>query len=430
MIFSTTGEVIYEETSANGNPRNAENAKYFKINLVGTNVACQDAITWGDNNELLVVGCISRNIMASSNTIWIQILDRKTFTPQGDVLKVDLAADSDFRIFNQLVLTEVYDTDAKGNKVPYLMLADKGKSNKNNVEGVNADIIRDNTHFLIFQYLENAFSLENEFAISAGTTNVFDFIQNYFWYNGELVVVSKMNGNPSLQISICDFTVSMEKKNDIQVISCNDSANPLGILNGYAAQIPDSQLWSFVDVDDTKNVLKVTVVNTNNKIATPQVWTTLNSLDNVPVPDDFIHKWIRYVQGNEKHLVIQYTSMDGQLLPAATKDSDLQFIDFGNKSNPNPIFPGWSGNIHSNNLYYVLVDYAYYAVARISGPWWKVTGNQLSPRIDNTVTFTVQEAGVNTVSIVASMFQSSGNGKTVQIDWNPPYLDVHQNSHL
>jgi hypothetical protein len=54
-------------------------------------------------------------------------------------------------------------------------------------------------------------------------------------------------------------------------------------------------------------------------------------------------------------------------------------------------------------------------------------GQEFFTDINNELTFTVTEEGSNTVSVSANIFQTSG-GKQVQLDWKPPYLDIHQNS--
>jgi hypothetical protein len=68
--FSTDGTLVYIETGANGSPRSTS-PRYLKLPFVGSKIVCQDAIPWGDEDELLVVACISVNVMASSNTIWL-----------------------------------------------------------------------------------------------------------------------------------------------------------------------------------------------------------------------------------------------------------------------------------------------------------------------------------------------------------------------
>lgn len=117
--------------------------------------------------------------------------------------------------------------------------------------------------------------------------------------------------------------------------------------------------------------------------------------------------------------------MDGTVIPAASKDSDATIITFDNSKNVT--YPGWSVNVHSSNLYYVKVDGSNYAVSRLSGPWWYVTGDQLNILVDNVVSITASEPGVNSVTVSCTMYQSTNSGG-FGFDWSPPYLDVHQNS--
>lgn len=283
VIISDSGEVIYEETSANGYPRNADEAtvKSFKLKFWGPKIACQDVIPWGDNKELLVIGCISRDVKTTAITIWIQIVDRKTFTPQGDATVETFSVDSDFRIFNQIKLLEIYDTTEAGTIVPFLAITDKGKSNKDPVPPVteqsNPAIILDNTHFIVFDLAQSGkFELNGEYLVSSGGANPFEYIQNYFWQHGELIVVSKLTNVNILQISVCNFKVSMTKNDDITTIDCKGSAAPTAISTGYVSQIEGSSLWATVDLK-SPTTIDVQVINTNGQVENPQAWTVLNT---------------------------------------------------------------------------------------------------------------------------------------------------------
>jgi hypothetical protein len=84
--------------------------------------------------------------------------------------------------------------------------------------------------------------------------------------------------------------------------------------------------------------------------------------------------------------------------------------------------------VHDNNIYYALIDSATVAVARISGAWWKVSGDELGVQITNEVTLSCQEPGANTVSITAVIRQGL-KPYTIDIsNWTPPYMDMFQNS--
>mgnify|MGYP000001616679 CR=1 FL=1 len=102
LIFTDTGKVVYEETSANGFPYNSDpdKVKVFDTKLIGSKIACQDGIRWGNNDEQLVIGCISKDVITSDMTIYLQILDRATFAAVGDMISQKFDANSDFRIFN------------------------------------------------------------------------------------------------------------------------------------------------------------------------------------------------------------------------------------------------------------------------------------------------------------------------------------------
>jgi len=71
IIITEQGKIIYEESSANGYPRNFKDPKIYQIETLGKKFACHDAITWGDNDSQLVIGCISRDTVSASSTIWI-----------------------------------------------------------------------------------------------------------------------------------------------------------------------------------------------------------------------------------------------------------------------------------------------------------------------------------------------------------------------
>jgi hypothetical protein len=168
IVITDDGKLIYEETAANGQPRNLEKPKTFDLTFFGAKVACQDVITWGEDKELLVVGCISRNVQASSNTIWIQILDRKTFTAHSDVFKYELAEGSDFRIFNKLNLLEGWIASQKGAAIPYLLVTDMGKSNTQHEDKIiiiddEDAVVKNNSHFLVFDLHEDQFEFLQEF---------------------------------------------------------------------------------------------------------------------------------------------------------------------------------------------------------------------------------------------------------------------------
>jgi len=47
--------------------------------------------------------------------------------------------------------------------------------------------------------------------------------------------------------------------------------------------------------------------------------------------------------------------------------------------------------------------------------------------MDNVVSFTASEPGVNSVTVSCTFYQAVAS-QGFEFDWNPPYLDVHQNS--
>jgi hypothetical protein len=175
VIITDDGKVVYEETSANGFPRNMDSPKVFKLSFWGANIACHDVIPWGEDMSLLVIGCISRNPLTADNTLWLQIVTRKDFTA-GNLTSYKLTADSDFRVFNKLSLLEVWGNPAKGASIPYLVVHDQGKSHyipptpeKDNVK----DIARDNTRFLLFDVVENELTYLNEYYVDGGDVTPF-----------------------------------------------------------------------------------------------------------------------------------------------------------------------------------------------------------------------------------------------------------------
>ena len=286
VIFSQTGTLLYIDTAANGSPRPTKEPKILKLDFFGSNTSCQDVIPWGDNDELLVVGCVSKQAKAGTHTIWIQTVDRLTFKGVGKVLTYTLAADSDFRIFNKINLVKLIGTGAKGKMIPYLAVTDMGKSNKTKTDDkdeiiiiidsddddVNPAVIKDNSHFLLFSYLNEEFEFDEEVKVTAGGKNTFDYVYEYFWFNNALVVTSKLKGVDVIQVSHCDFKIT-NKVNDIVTIDCDGSAAPTGISIGYFTQLAGNEdLWVAVDLSSVKTV-DLQIVNVNNQIDNPQSWT-------------------------------------------------------------------------------------------------------------------------------------------------------------
>lgn len=427
MIFTDSGKVVYEETSANGFPYNAdpENVKVFDTKLIGQKIACQDGIRWGDNDELLVIGCISRDVIANDMTIYLQIVDRKTLNPVGDLISKKFDVNSDFRIFNQMNLLRIWALDAKQNRIPYLLITDKGNSNKNPDTDAPSAIVRDNTHFLAYSMVDTVLTFDAEYYIVRGE-KTFDWVQNYFWEDGNFIVISKADGLPNYLIGQCNFVPAITRNDPEPVkIDCGNKEASTGFTTGFIEKMDGGELWAQVKLNDDKTTIDLTIFNPNHSYDNPSVWTQLNKMQGINLPDDAVHKWIRRIQGTQNQVIIQYTSMDGQNIPAATKDSDATLVTFNNSKATT--HPGWSVNVHSSNLYYVKVDGSEYAVARISGPWWFVTGDQLNANMDNVVSFTASEAGVNSVTVSATFYQAVASAG-FDFDWNPPYLDVHQNS--
>ena len=426
LIFTDSGKVVYEETSATGFPYNAEpeKVKVFDTKLIGSKIACQDGIRWGNTDDQLVIACISKDVIVNDMTIYLQILDRATFMPVGDLISQKFGADSDFRIFNQINLIRVWVKDAKMNYVPYLLVTDKGNSNKNPDPVENPVVVRDNTHFQVFSIVDSVLTWDNEYYIVRGE-KTFDWVQNYFFEDEKLIVISKFDSLPNYQISQCTFVPQMKSSNDYAKIDCGNAEASLGFTTGYVEKMDGEETWAQIKLNDDNTTIDLTIFNPNHSYDNPQVWSQLNQMKGIKLPDDALHKWIRRIQGTQSQVIIQYTSMDGQTVPAATKDSDATLITFYNGNATN--HPGWSVNIHSSNLYYVKVDAAEYSVARISGPWWFVTGDKLNTNMDNVVSFTASEPGVNSVTVSCTFYQAVAS-QGFEFDWNPPYLDVHQNS--
>lgn len=119
--------------------------------------------------------------------------------------------------------------------------------------------------------------------------------------------------------------------------------------------------------------------------------------------------------------------MDAVLIPAATLDTDTILVAFDlNVANTHP---GWSANVHDNNIYYTLIGTSSIAVSRISGPWWMVNGSDIGQGTTNLINISCSETGANTVSITAYLRQASAP-YSINLDWSPPYMDIFQNSFM
>jgi len=111
VIVNESGEIIYEEITSDGRPKNFSTPLKFQVEFVGDNVTCQDVITWGEDKSLLVVGCVSRNPLGTDFKIFIQIINRATMTKHSDIVTKTIDNDSGFRIFNKLKLIEVPESE-------------------------------------------------------------------------------------------------------------------------------------------------------------------------------------------------------------------------------------------------------------------------------------------------------------------------------
>lgn len=248
LIFTDKGKVIYEETSASGFPYNAspDKVKVFDTKLLGGKTACQDGIRWGEHGEQLLIGCISRDVLVNAMTVFLQIIDRATFAPVGNMISQVFNADSDFRIFNQLNLIRIWVADAQMKQVPYLLVTDKGRSNKNPTaqEGENQLVVRDNTHFQVFSLVDTILTYDNEYYIVRGD-KTFDWVQNYFYEDGKLIVISKVDNIDTYQISQCDFKPQVDKANPANVkVDCGTSQAPLGFSTGYVEKMDGEEIWA------------------------------------------------------------------------------------------------------------------------------------------------------------------------------------------
>jgi hypothetical protein len=453
VIISQDGKIVYEETSANGSPRNYENPKTFNLKLIGDKYACHDVIPWGDDLSKLVVACISRNVMTAENTIWIQILNRSDMTAVGDVYKYTLSVDDSFRVFNRIGLLQVMD-----NGKPYLVVHDQGKSHyvppssSSTSTEVSNDyvpngftsmmkyffeeteqkqvkaIVRNNTNFLVFKLSSDQFAYNNEYQVKSGDTQAFSQVLEYNWFGGHFVVTSQLKTGGTINIAVCDLKIVDTTSTDVQVIDCDKAPAATKVTDGFVGQIIGSQFWANVFYNEDGKTMKVEIWNTHGNIKSVGQWDLLHSMDKIAVPEGIAHKWIRGVQGNSHNIVIKFTSLDETTLPAATADSDSIVISW--ELNVANNHPGWSANVHDNNVYYGVVTKTSIYVARLSGAWWMASGSDFGAQLTNEVSFTCEDPGSNSVTIIATIHQASGSKKIDLGGWKPPYLDIHQDSLL
>lgn len=248
LIFTDSGKVVYEETSANGYPYNAEpeKVKFFDTKLIGNKIACQDGIRWGNNDEQLVIGCISRDTQLNDMTIYLQVLDRASFQPVGPMISKLFGSDSDFRIFNQMNLLRIWVLDAQQNPVPYLLITDKGNSNKNpdQIQNLPAAIVRDNTHFIAFAMVDTVLTFDREYYIVRGE-KTFDWVQNYFWEDGNFIVISKADGKPNYMISQCSFVPAFGRNDpEPAKIDCGNKEASIGFTTGFVEKMDGGETWA------------------------------------------------------------------------------------------------------------------------------------------------------------------------------------------
>ena len=349
MILSQDGKVVYEETGPNGHPRGASDAKVVDLTkVIGTNVACHDVIPWGDDLGTLVVACMGKRTIDKETSIWLQFVDRKTFDLL-ELTKYNLTKDSDFRIFNRISLIEVYAKNDKGKNMPYLIVHDSGKnhyiepSSERSTTRVNAkieennlftplmkyffdeqpqeqmpeasnDVVRDNSHFLVFHVEGEKFAIVNEFYVTGGTKTKFSQVFDYFWTQDKFIVTSFNEGDKThYYLNSCEFKVGnveeVKASNAAVEVNCNDSTVSTGDTNGYVGQMIGSQLWVYIHY--AKGKIDLEVFNTLNNVMEPSKWLSVNNIHSVKQPTDFAGKWVRGVQGNANHVVVKYTSIVG-----------------------------------------------------------------------------------------------------------------------
>ena len=59
VVIAQEGNLVYQETGVNGSIQQGGEPKSYKIQLLGSNAKCQDAISFGYKESYMVVGCVA-----------------------------------------------------------------------------------------------------------------------------------------------------------------------------------------------------------------------------------------------------------------------------------------------------------------------------------------------------------------------------------
>jgi len=103
----------------------------------------------------------------------------------------------------------------------------------------------------------------------------------------------------------------MKSSNDYAKIDCGNAEASLGFTTGYVEKMDGEETWAQIKLNDDNTTIDLTIFNPNHSYDNPQVWSQLNQMKGIKLPDDALHKWIRRIQGTQSQVIIQYTSMDG-----------------------------------------------------------------------------------------------------------------------
>jgi len=208
-------------------------------------------------------------VVLNDMTIYLQVLDRSTLNPVGNLISKKFDVNSDFRIFNQMNLLRIWVLDAKQNRVPYLLITDKGNSNKNPDTDVPSAIVRDNTHFIAYAIVDTVLTFDAEYYIVRGE-KTFDWVQNYFWEDGNFIVISKADGLPNYNIGQCNFVPAVTRNDPEPVkIDCGNKEASTGFTTGFVEKMDGGELWAQVKLNDDKTTIDLTIFNPNHSYDNP-----------------------------------------------------------------------------------------------------------------------------------------------------------------
>lgn len=450
IIFGADGTLIYQQTGVNGSMSSQEDIKHYKLSFFGNNVKCHDAIAFGHNQSQLIVGCVSANAGTGEQTLWLQILDRDSFTPIGDATLHVLNKDTtDFRVMSKLTLRTVYLKAKDGSYHDYVLLYDQQRQHViPQSEGENLPP-RNNEIALLFQVVEGA-ELEKEYELtfkhSEDPNQDFTTIYDFFWHNDEFALTTRLyrpDGSGGrvidevLYVTPCELKFDELEKaakssNDDKwiplTLNCDGASAPTGIMDGHVTQMTGSSLWAIVDFKDLAGSgrFDVGIYKLNGAIDLFFSWERLNQYENIEAPKtgNFIeNNWLRGVQGNESNFVLKWAGYSEVIFPHTNSDSFSTLIseEYGKTDS----YPGWSANVHNGFYYLYYLESRHFAVVRIAGLWWYANGNEFNSQIDNIVSITCAEDQKSSASAMATIHQISKEAFRVDIvHWDPPYLEA------